>query len=57
MPDAATQGGRAAQLDLFAAAKPSEAERVLGEIDLDRVTPLEALALLSKLKKMIKAPG
>jgi DNA mismatch repair protein MutS len=56
MPDAAKQGGRELQLDLFAAAKPSEVERALGEIDLDRVTPLEALALLSSLKKMIKTP-
>jgi DNA mismatch repair protein MutS len=53
MPEAARQGGGAAQLDLFGAAKPSEVERALGEIDLDRVTPLEALALLSSLKKMI----
>jgi hypothetical protein len=53
MPDAARRGGGAAQMDLFAAAKPSEVERALGEIDLDRVTPLEALALLSSLKKMI----
>jgi hypothetical protein len=40
-------------MDLFVAAKPSEVERALGEIDLDRVTPLEALALLSSLKKLI----
>jgi DNA mismatch repair protein MutS len=46
-------GGAVPQLDLFAAGGPSEAERVLSEIDLDRVTPIEALALLARLKEMI----
>jgi DNA mismatch repair protein MutS len=55
MPESARRGGGAHQLDLFAAAKPSEAERAIGEIDLDRVTPLEALALLASIKKLIGA--
>ncbi|MBW2276596.1 MAG: DNA mismatch repair protein MutS [Deltaproteobacteria bacterium] len=56
MPETARQSaGSAPQLDLFAAnAKPSEVERVLKEIDLDRLTPLEALALLSRLRGMIE---
>jgi DNA mismatch repair protein MutS len=41
------------QLELFASPKPSEVERVLGEIDLDRVTPIEALALLARLKDLL----
>ncbi|MCP4676438.1 MAG: DNA mismatch repair protein MutS, partial [Deltaproteobacteria bacterium] len=44
--------GSTPQLDLFAPARVSEVERVLSEIDLDRVTPIEALALLSRLKDM-----
>ncbi len=45
-------GDSTPQLDLFASAQTSETERVLREIDLDRVTPLEALALLARLKEM-----
>jgi len=41
------------QLDLFSRQRPSEIEATLSGIDLDRVTPLEALALLSRLKDMI----
>ena len=54
MPETARRSsGSAPQLDLFSAARPSEVERVLGEIDLDRITPLEALALLTRLKGML----
>ncbi|MDJ0764910.1 MAG: DNA mismatch repair protein MutS [Myxococcota bacterium] len=42
------------QLELFMPDRPSEVERILDEIDLDRVTPLEGLALLSRLKEMTK---
>jgi len=62
--DALTRGGRPAlaqtptapqqQLPLFQA-PPSAGERVverLAELDVDRITPLEALGLLSDLKKM-----
>ncbi len=41
------------QLDLFARPKPSEVERIIKELDLNRVTPLESLALLSRLKDMV----
>ena len=54
MPEAAREeNGAADQLPLFAAPSKSEAERVLAEIDLDRVTPLEALSLLARLKGMV----
>ncbi len=52
MPRSATRSSEP-QLDLFNPSKPSEVERVLSEIDLDRVTPLESLALLTSLKGMI----
>jgi DNA mismatch repair protein MutS len=53
MPEAARRSpGKSLQLDLFGGARPSEVERILNEIDLDRVTPLEALALLGRLKGM-----
>jgi DNA mismatch repair protein MutS len=42
--------GAPAQLELFAHSRPSEVERILKEIDLNRVTPLDALALLSRLR-------
>jgi hypothetical protein len=48
--------GAPAQLDLFLHPKPSEVERILREIDLDRVTPLDALALLSRLRDLSKTP-
>jgi len=56
MPEAARRSaGSTSQLDLFSPAiAPSEVERVLKEIDLDRLTPLEALALLSRLRGMIE---
>jgi DNA mismatch repair protein MutS len=56
MPETARRSaGSAPQLDLFAPdVKPSEVERVLKEIDLDRLTPIEALALLSRLRGMIE---
>jgi DNA mismatch repair protein MutS len=41
------------QLDLFSNVRTSEIERVLAQIDLDRVTPLESLSLLSRLKEML----
>lgn len=44
----------APQLDLFAKPKPSEVERIIKEIDIDRVTPLESLSLLTRLKEMIE---
>ena len=40
------------QLDLFSRPQPSEVERILKEIDLDRVTPIEALALLARLRDL-----
>jgi DNA mismatch repair protein MutS len=45
-------GAASTQLDLFTKAAPSEVERILKELDLNRVTPLEALSLLSRLKEM-----
>jgi len=52
MPRTATKSAES-QLNLFNPSRPSEVERVLSEIDLDRVTPLESLALLTSLKDMI----
>ena len=52
MPRSATRSSEP-QLDLFNTSRPSEVERVLSQIDLDRVTPLESLALLTSLKGMI----
>jgi DNA mismatch repair protein MutS len=46
--------GHPAQLDLFCKPRPSEVERVLREVDIDRLTPLEALALMARLKSMTK---
>jgi DNA mismatch repair protein MutS len=55
MPEAARRGpGGVMQLDLFGGARQSEVERILKEIDLDRVTPIEALALLGRLKGMVE---
>jgi hypothetical protein len=55
MPETARRSaGSAPQLDLFGAAQPSEVERILKELDLDRVTPLEALALLTRLRGMLE---
>lgn len=42
------------QLDLFARPRPSEVERIIKEIDINRITPLEALSLLTRLKDMIE---
>jgi DNA mismatch repair protein MutS len=46
------------QLDLFApppaSREPSEVERTLAELDVDRLRPLDALVLLAKLKGMIE---
>ncbi|MCU0661051.1 MAG: DNA mismatch repair protein MutS [Myxococcota bacterium] len=54
MPKVAKRAaGHPAQLDLFAKQRPSEADRVLKQIDVDRLTPLEALALLARLKSMV----
>ncbi len=47
-----TATSAAPQLELFGKPGTSEVERVLKEIDLDRVTPIEALALLSRLKEL-----
>jgi len=41
------------QLDLFNAQKPSEVERILKDIDINRITPLEAMALLTRLKDLL----
>ncbi|MFW6066722.1 MAG: DNA mismatch repair protein MutS [Myxococcota bacterium] len=45
-----------AQMDLFVPAndarKPSEVERTLKELDLEKMTPIEALLTLERLKKM-----
>jgi DNA mismatch repair protein MutS len=40
------------QLELFLRPATSEVERVLKDIDLNRVTPIEALSLLSRLKEL-----
>ena len=54
MPKSAVDSSRAhAQMDLFAPVKSSEVERIIGEIDLDRITPMDALTLLTRLKDMI----
>ena len=45
---------QAPQLDLFARPQPSEVERIIKEIDINRITPLEALSLLTRLKDMIE---
>ena len=45
---------RSPQLDLFAASKPSEVEKLLQEVDVNRLTPIEALSLLSRLKGMLE---
>ncbi|MCP4600009.1 MAG: DNA mismatch repair protein MutS [Proteobacteria bacterium] len=45
---------RSPQLDLFAPQQTSEVERILDEVNLDRVTPIEALSLLSRLKGMLE---
>ena len=45
---------QAPQLDLFARPQPSEVERIIKEIDINRITPLEALSLLTRLKEMIE---
>ncbi len=47
-----TAGKPSRQLELFTRYTPSEVERILKEIDLDRVTPIEALSLLSRLKEL-----
>ncbi|MFK7986138.1 MAG: DNA mismatch repair protein MutS [Sandaracinaceae bacterium] len=60
-------GGRSAslrgraQLELFSAApaeaQPSEVERTLAEIDVDRLRPLDALVTLARLKAMLEPPS
>jgi DNA mismatch repair ATPase MutS len=53
MPDVARSSPRSTpQLDLFSAPRTSAVEKVLEEVDLERVTPIEALALLARLKQM-----
>lgn len=57
-------GGRRAslrgkgQLDLFAAPaaprEPSEVERTLAELDVDRLRPVDALLMLARLKEMLE---
>ena len=44
------------QLDLFLQPAPSEVERVLKDIDINRLTPIEALSLLTRLQDMILKP-
>jgi DNA mismatch repair protein MutS len=48
-----TQGTRTAQLTIFTPLSQPVLER-LREVDLDRLTPLEGLNLLSKLKKQVE---
>ena len=38
------------QADMFASLEPSEVEKALGELDLDNLTPREALNRLYELK-------
>jgi len=45
------------QLSLFTSSKPSKVEQHLKEIDIDSITPLDALVKLSELKKMLKDTG
>jgi DNA mismatch repair protein MutS len=42
------------QLSLFASSLPSEIEKKLKDIDINLITPVDALVKLSELKKMIK---
>jgi DNA mismatch repair protein MutS len=49
----ATQGTRTAQLTIFTPLSQPVLER-LREVDLDRLTPLDALNLLSELKKQVE---
>jgi DNA mismatch repair protein MutS len=49
----ATQGKRAAQLTIFTPLSQPVLER-LREVDLDRLTPLEALNLLAELKEQVE---
>ncbi|MBN2802287.1 MAG: DNA mismatch repair protein MutS [Deltaproteobacteria bacterium] len=44
---------RTPQLDLFLQPPPSEAEKIIKEIDVNRITPIEALSLLTRLKEII----
>jgi DNA mismatch repair protein MutS len=49
-------GSGGPQLQLFEP-KPSEVEREIGEIDLDRMTPLDALGKLAELKRRVRGDG
>jgi len=56
----AASAGKAPQLELFAAqpptpAAPSAVEETLRELDVDQMTPLQALVALSQLKAMLAA--
>jgi DNA mismatch repair protein MutS len=57
-----TRAGRA-QLDLFAGAAPTEtppehaALQTLRNVDIDRLTPLEALQLVASLKRSVTPPA
>ncbi len=42
------------QLDLFYGARESEVEKELKNMDIDKLTPLDALLILKKLKDMLK---
>jgi DNA mismatch repair protein MutS len=50
MPETAK---KSPQLDLFLQTETSKVEQLLKEIDINRITPLEALSLITKLKNMI----
>jgi len=51
------KGAKRPQLDLFQPAKEHPATAFLRALDTDRVTPLEALTLLAKLKSMTEEKG
>ncbi len=52
MPKAAKKA-RSAQLELFAPARKSEVDKALEKIDVDRITPIEALSMLHRLKALV----
>ena len=56
MPHHSAPEGHGAQLDMFVAAQPAESPtlRTLAELDLDRMTPVEALLALSRLQALLK---
>jgi DNA mismatch repair protein MutS len=53
----AAGAGAPAQLGLFEAAPPDPLREALGGLDLDRLTPIEAMLELDRLKKLIERDG